>query len=135
MSVCIGASPQASGPDRHKLLRIGLHERSVAMLLLPAACHRDAVVNRRRHGPININNDHSDSMGGRESGSGCSFTAKCPGAYDNLLMAHRIAEHRRLLPLCFARTVLLRAMPWKIVVLEMTLSFGIHRHLSAKSIF
>jgi pyruvate ferredoxin oxidoreductase alpha subunit len=52
-----------------------------------------AVVNRALTGPININNDHSDSMGVRDSGWMQFYSENAQEAYDNLLMAHRIAEH------------------------------------------
>jgi pyruvate ferredoxin oxidoreductase alpha subunit len=52
-----------------------------------------AVVNRALTGPININNDHSDSMGARDSGWIQFYSENAQEAYDNLLMAHRVAEH------------------------------------------
>ncbi len=52
-----------------------------------------AVVNRALTGPININNDHSDSMGVRDAGWLQFYSENAQEAYDNLLMAHRIAEH------------------------------------------
>jgi len=51
-----------------------------------------AVVNRALTGPININNDHSDSMGSRDSGWLQLYSENAQEAYDNMLMAHRIAE-------------------------------------------
>ena len=51
-----------------------------------------AVVNRALTGPININNDHSDSMGSRDSGWMQLYSENAQEAYDNMLMAHRIAE-------------------------------------------
>ena len=52
-----------------------------------------AVVNRALSGPININNDHSDSMGSRDAGWIQLYSENAQEAYDNMLMAHRIAEH------------------------------------------
>lgn len=52
-----------------------------------------AVSNRALSGPININNDHSDSMGERETGWLQLYAETAQEAYDNMLMAHRIAEH------------------------------------------
>ncbi len=52
-----------------------------------------AVVNRALTGPININNDHSDSMGSRDCGWLQLYSENAQEAYDNMLMAHRIAEH------------------------------------------
>lgn len=51
-----------------------------------------AVVNRALTGPININNDHSDSMGSRDCGWIQIYSENAQEAYDNMLMAHRIAE-------------------------------------------
>lgn len=51
------------------------------------------VVNRAVSGPLNIHNDHSDSMGCRDSGWIQLYSETAQEAYDNVLMAHRIAEH------------------------------------------
>ena len=56
-----------------------------------------AVVNRALTGPININNDHSDSMGSRDSGWMQLYSENAQEAYDNMLMAHRIAEDPEVL--------------------------------------
>ena len=59
-----------------------------------------SLVNRAVSGPLNIHNDHSDAMGVRDSGWIQLFSENNQEAYDNLLMAHRIAEHKDvLLPL------------------------------------
>ena len=59
-----------------------------------------ALVNRAVSGPLNIHNDHSDAMGVRDAGWIMLFSENNQEAYDNLLMAHRIAEHKDvLLPL------------------------------------
>ena len=55
-----------------------------------------AVVNRALTGPININNDHSDSMGSRDCGWIQIYSENAQEAYDNMLMAHRIAEDPRV---------------------------------------
>jgi pyruvate ferredoxin oxidoreductase alpha subunit len=55
-----------------------------------------AVVNRALTGLLNINADHSDSMGARDSGFIQIYSENAQEAYDNLLMAHRIAEKVRL---------------------------------------
>ena len=52
-----------------------------------------ACVNRTLAGPLNIHNDHSDSMGARDSGWIQLYSENNQEAYDNMLMAHRIAEH------------------------------------------
>ena len=59
-----------------------------------------SLVNRAVSGPLNINNDHSDAMGVRDSGWIMLFSENNQEAYDNLLMAHKIAENKDvLLPL------------------------------------
>ena len=59
-----------------------------------------SLVNRAVSGPLNIHCDHSDAMGARDSGWIMLFSENNQEAYDNLIMAHRIAEHKDvLLPL------------------------------------
>ena len=59
-----------------------------------------SLVNRAVSGPLNIHNDHSDAMGVRDSGWIMLFSENNQEAYDNLIMAHRIAENENvLLPL------------------------------------
>ena len=53
-----------------------------------------ALVNRAVSGPLNIHNDHSDAMGVRDAGWIMLFSENNLEAYDNMLMAHRIAEHK-----------------------------------------
>ena len=101
MSACIGA--QAAG------VRAMTATSSAGMALMyemlyVAASDRVpivmAAVNRALTGPININADHSDSMGARDSGWLQLFSENAQEAYDNMLMAHRIAEDPRvMLPL------------------------------------
>ena len=58
------------------------------------------LVNRAISGPLNIHNDHSDAMGIRDAGWIMLFSENNQEAYDNLIMAHRIAEHKDvMLPL------------------------------------
>jgi len=52
------------------------------------------LVNRALSGPININCDHSDSMGARDSGWIQIYAENNQEVYDNLVMAYRIAEHK-----------------------------------------
>ncbi len=52
-----------------------------------------ALVNRALSGNINIHCDHSDSMGGRDAGWIHLFAENAQEAYDNSVMAWRIAEH------------------------------------------
>ena len=59
-----------------------------------------SLVNRAVSGPLNIHNDHSDAMGVRDAGWIMLFSENNQEAYDNLLMANRIAEHKDvMLPL------------------------------------
>ena len=51
-----------------------------------------ACVNRTLTGPININNDHSDSMSVRDSGWIQIYSESNQEAYDNMLQAMRISE-------------------------------------------
>lgn len=53
-----------------------------------------ALVNRALSGPININADHSDSMGARDSGWIQIYAESNQEAYDNFLQSFRIAEHK-----------------------------------------
>ena len=52
------------------------------------------LVNRALSGPININCDHSDSMGARDSGWIQIYAENNQEVYDNLCMAYRIGEHK-----------------------------------------
>ncbi len=56
-----------------------------------------AVVNRALSGNINIHCDHSDTMGCRDSGWLQLFSENTQEAYDNTIMAVKIAEHPRVL--------------------------------------
>ena len=56
-----------------------------------------AVINRALSAPININNDHSDSMGARDSGWIQIYSENNQEAYDNYIMSIRIAEHKDVL--------------------------------------
>ena len=52
-----------------------------------------ALVCRALSGPININCDHSDAMGARNTGWIQLFAENNQEAYDNMIQAYRIAEH------------------------------------------
>ncbi len=52
-----------------------------------------ALVNRALSGPININCDHSDSMGARDAGWIQMYAENNQEAYDNMVQAYRISEH------------------------------------------
>ena len=56
-----------------------------------------SLVNRAVSGPLNIHNDHSDAMGVRDAGWIMLFSENNQEAYDNLIMAHRIAENKDVL--------------------------------------
>ena len=66
-------------------------------LYIAASCRLPialACVNRALSGPININCDHSDSMGARDSGWIQIYSENNQEAYDNFVQAYRIAEHK-----------------------------------------
>jgi pyruvate ferredoxin oxidoreductase alpha subunit len=52
-----------------------------------------AIANRALSGPINIHNDHSDSMGARDSGWIQIYCENSQEVYDACITAWRIAEH------------------------------------------
>jgi pyruvate ferredoxin oxidoreductase alpha subunit len=53
-----------------------------------------ALVNRALSAPLNIHGDHSDGMGMRDCGWIQLFSENAQEAYDNTIMAYRIAEHK-----------------------------------------
>lgn len=55
-----------------------------------------ALVNRTLSGPININCDHSDSMGARDTGWIQIYAESNQEAYDNFIQAYPIAEDPRV---------------------------------------
>lgn len=55
------------------------------------------VVNRALSAPINIHCDHSDTMGARDSGWLHIYCENAQEAYDNTILAVKIAEHKALL--------------------------------------
>lgn len=97
MSVCIGAS--AAGA-RAVTATSSAGLAFMWELLYVAASSRLpitlAVVNRALTGPININNDHSDSMGCRDSGWIQIYAEDNQEVYDNYIQAMPIAEAMRL---------------------------------------
>ncbi len=56
-----------------------------------------ALVNRALSGPININCDHSDSMGARDTGWLQIYAENNQEVYDNMVQAYRISEHKDVL--------------------------------------
>lgn len=66
-------------------------------LLLAASNRMPCVltlVNRTLSGPININCDHTDGMGARDTGWIQLYSENNQEAYDNFVMAYPIAEHK-----------------------------------------
>ena len=101
MSACIGA--EASGvramtaTSSNGLAYMWEMVNIASSLRLPIVM---PLVNRAISGPLNIHNDHSDAMGIRDCGWIMLFSENNQEAYDNLIMAHRIAEHKDvMLPL------------------------------------
>lgn len=94
MSACVGAQA-AGGRAMTATSANGL--ALMWEILYIAACSRlpivMACVNRTLSGPLNIHNDHSDSMGARDSGWIQIYGENNQEAYDNMLMANRIGEH------------------------------------------
>ena len=95
MSACVGS--QAAGARTftatsscglalmHEILYIAASNR------LPITL---SAVNRALSGPININADHSDSMGSRDAGWIQIYSENNQEAYDNFIQAVRIGEHK-----------------------------------------
>jgi pyruvate ferredoxin oxidoreductase alpha subunit len=94
MSSCIGASAAgarvmtATSSQGLALMWEELHIASGMRLPIVMAN-----ANRALSAPINIHCDHSDIMGARDSGWITYFAETAQEAYDNTLMAVRVAEH------------------------------------------
>ena len=94
MSTCIGAAAAgaravtATSSCGLALMWELLHVAASYRLPITLAC-----VNRALTGPININNDHSDSMGCRDTGWIQIYAENNQEAYDNFLQAMPIGEH------------------------------------------
>ena len=94
MSTCMGASAAgaraitATSSCGLAFMYEVLYVAASARLPITLAC-----VNRTLTGPININNDHSDSMGARDTGWIQIYAENNQEAYDNYLQAMRISEH------------------------------------------
>lgn len=94
MSACIGAS--AAGARAMTATSSNGMSLMWEMLYIAASSRLPivmALVNRTVSGPLNIHNDHSDSMGARDSGWIQIYSETNQEAYDNFVMANRIAEH------------------------------------------
>jgi len=93
MSVCIAA--QAAGARAVSATSSCGLALMYELLYVAASCRLPitlVVVNRALSGPININADHSDSMGARDAGWIQIYAENNQEAYDNFLMAMPIGE-------------------------------------------
>ena len=94
MSTCIGAQAAggravtATSSCGLALMWELLYVASSCRLPITLAC-----INRALTGPININNDHSDSMGARDAGWIQIYAENNQEAYDNFIQSFRISEH------------------------------------------
>jgi len=94
LSTCIGAEAAgaravtATSSCGLALMYELLYVASSCRLPITLAC-----VNRALSGPININNDHSDSMGARDAGWIQIYAENNQEVYDNFLQAMPIGEH------------------------------------------
>src|SRR4030066_43174 len=97
MSACIGA---AAGGGR---VATATSSQGLAlmweMLYIAAGTRLPIImplVNRALSAPLNIHGDHSDGMGMRDCGWIQLFSENAQEAYDNTIMAYRIAEHKNV---------------------------------------
>jgi pyruvate ferredoxin oxidoreductase alpha subunit len=101
MSACIGA--EAAGARAMTATSANGLSFMWEMLYIASGSRLPIVltlVNRAVSGPLNIHNDHSDAMGVRDAGWLMLFSENNQEAYDNLVMAHQIAENKDvMLPL------------------------------------
>ena len=94
MSACIGA--QAAGARAMTATSANGLSLMWEMIYIASSLRLPIVmslVNRAVSGPLNIHCDHSDAMGARDSGWIQLFSETNQEAYDNLIMAHKIAEN------------------------------------------
>ncbi len=101
MSACIGA--EAAGARAMTATSANGLSLMWEMIYIASSLRLPIVlslVNRAVSGPLNIHNDHSDAMGVRDAGWIMLFSENNQEAYDNTIMAHRIAENKDvMLPL------------------------------------
>lgn len=98
MSACIGS--QAAGARTMTATSSCGLALMWEMLYVAASCRLPitlACVNRALTGPININNDHSDSMGARDTGWVQIYSEDNQEVYDNFIQAVKIGEHKDVL--------------------------------------
>ncbi len=97
MSACIGAEAAGSramtATSANGLSLMWEMIYIASSLRLPIVMN---LVNRAVSGPLNIHNDHSDAMGVRDAGWIMLFSENNQEAYDNNLMAHKIAENKNV---------------------------------------
>ena len=97
MSACIGASAAggrvatATSAQGLALMWEMLHIASGYRLPILIS-----LVNRALSAPLNIHGDHSDGMGSRDTGWIQHYSENAQEAYDNAIMAYRIAEHEQV---------------------------------------
>ncbi len=95
MSACVGAQAAgartmtATSANGLALMWEVLYIAAAMKLPVTMSC-----VNRALSGPLNIHNDHSDSMGARDSGWIQLYSETNQEAYDNLIQAIKIGEHK-----------------------------------------
>lgn len=97
MSACIGA--EAAGARAITATSSAGLAYMYELLYVASSCRLPvtlACVNRALTGPININCDHSDSMGARDAGWIQIYAENNQEAYDNYLQAMRIGEDERV---------------------------------------
>ena len=95
MSACIGA--EAAGSRAMTATSANGLSLMLEMIYIASSLRLPIVmnlVNRAVSGPLNIHNDHSDAMGVRDAGWIMLFSENNQEAYDNNLMAHKIAENK-----------------------------------------
>ncbi len=98
MSACIGASAAGvrtmTATSANGLALMWEVVYIAASMRLPIVM---PVVNRALSGPLNIHCDHSDTMGARDSGWIQIYCETVQEAYENTILAVRIAEHKDIL--------------------------------------
>ena len=98
MSACVGAQAAggrtmtATSANGLALMWEVLYIAAAMKLPITMSC-----VNRALSGPLNIHNDHSDSMGARDSGWIQLYSETNQEAYDNAIQAIRIGEHKNVM--------------------------------------
>ena len=101
MSACIGA--EAAGARTMTATSANGLEYMWEMVQIASSSRLPIVislVDRAISGPLNIHSDHTDAMSIRDAGWIMLFSETNQEAYDNLVMANRIAEHKDvMLPL------------------------------------